>query len=228
MTNKFFETFRRDSELTKLLAQIKKASVTLDSHKSKLIARTIAFAYEQKDNGLLNSAPDFFKEEGVTGIEKPYAYACEIILKQFITQFSIGNRVAYSAQWGDHKAVCDTLKEHDIVKEFKEASKAASAQKREDKPVELIESYGPDNHAESARSRIDAALKKLVKSSEKDHDVLKSAAGSRIDENLKPKALAYLTAEAGELQALRELSDFVFNHKLTFRDVLNKMQELNA
>lgn len=223
MSVNFTELFKHDTQLLKALEAAKKAGTTLDSTRSALIARTITFAYERKDAQIINSACDFYGSEGVKGMARPFAYALTTILKGMFKEMQAGRRVVYIPNdWADHDKVCRILKEHDIVKECKDAAAKEREAARSSKPAELIEAYGPESHHDSTANRVDKAIASLIKASDKDRNALNASA---IDG--KDKAIAYLRDESTDLVALRELCVFLSSHKITFRDALNKLQALN-
>lgn len=224
MTAKFAELFKHDAQLLKALEAAKKAGTTLDSTRSALIARTIAYAYEQKDAQIINSACDFYESEGVKGMARPFAYALTVVLKGMFKELVAGRRVVYIPNdWSDHDKVCRALKGRDVVKECKDAAAKEREAARADKPAELVKSYGPECHADTTAERVDKAIASLIKASDKDRNALNAAAI-----NGKEKALAYLRDESTDLVALRELCAFLSSHKITFRDALTKLQSLNA
>lgn len=223
MTAKFAELFKHDTQLLKALESVKKAGTALDSTRSALIARTIAYAYEQKDAQIINSAVDFYESEGVKGMARPFAYALAVVLKGMFKELVAGRRVVYIPNdWSDHDKICRALKGRDVVKECKDAAAKEHEAARADKPAELVRSYSPECHNATTAERIDTALARLGKASAKDHEALNSAV---IDG--KDKALAYLTDEASAIKDLRELCTTIANHKLTFAEVTRKIKELN-
>lgn len=224
MSVNFTELFKHDTQILKALEAVKSAGTTLDSTRNALIARTIVYAYEQKDAQIINSAVDFYESEGIKGLAKPFGYALTTILKGMFKEMQAGRRVVFIPNnWADHDKVCRILKEHNVVKEYREAAAKEREAARADKPAELVKSYGPENHADTTADRIDSAIAKLIKASDKDHDALNSAV---IDG--KDVAMSYLSNEKTDLVALRELCAFLAGHKITFRDALTKLQSLNA
>lgn len=224
MTAKFAELFKHDAQLLKALEAAKKAGTTLDSTRSALIARTIAYAYEQKDAQIINSAVDFYESEGVKGMARPFAYALTVVLKGMFKELVAGRRVVYIPNdWSDHDKVCRALKGRDVVKECKDAAAKEREAARADKPAELVKSYGPECHADTTAERVDKAIASLIKASDKDRNALNAAV---IDG--KDVAMSYLSNEKTDLVALRELCAFLSSHKITFRDALTKLQSLNA
>lgn len=223
MTVNFTELFKHDTQILKALEAVKNAGTTLDSTRNTLIARTIAYAYEQKDAQIINSAVDFYESEGVKGMARPFAYALTGVLKGMFKEMQAGRRVVFIPNnWADHDKVCRILKEHDVVKEYKDAAAKEREAARADKPAELVKSYGPESHHDSTADRVDKAIASLIKASDKDRNALNA---STIDG--KEKAIAYLRDESTDLVALRELCAFLSSHKITFRDALNKLQALN-
>lgn len=223
MTVNFTELFKHDAQILKALEAAKSAGIALDSTRSALIVRTIAYAYEQKDAQIINSAIDFYESEGVKGLAKPFAYAVTVVLKGMFKEMQAGRRIVYIPNaWSDHDMICRILKEHDIVKEYKDAAAKERESARASRPADLIKSYGPESHHDSTADRVDKAIANLIKASDKDRNALNSAA---IDG--KDKAIAYLRDESTDLVALRELCAFLTKRKITFRDALNKLQALN-
>ena len=223
MSVNFTELFKHDTQILKALEAVKNAGTTLDSTRNTLIARTIVYAYEQKDAQIINSAVDFYESEGVKGLAKPFAHAVTVVLKGMFKEMQAGRRTVYIPNaWADHDKVCRILKEHNVVKEYREAAAKEREAARADKPAELVRSYSPECHNATTADRIDAALARLGKASAKDHEALNSAV---IDG--KDKALAYLTDEASAIKDLRELCTTIANHKLTFAEVTRKIKELN-
>lgn len=223
MSVNFTELFKHDTQILKALEAVKSAGTTLDSTRNALIARTITFAYERKDAQIVNSACDFYESEGVKGMARPFAYALTVILKGMFKEMQAGRRTVYIPNnWADHDKVCRILKEHDIVKEYKDAAAKEREAARADKPAELVKSYGPESHHDSTAARVDKAIASLIKASDKDCNALNAAV---IDG--KDVAMSYLSNEKTDLVALRELCAFLSSHKITFRDALNKLQALN-
>lgn len=223
MSVNFTELFKHDTQLLKALEAVKRAGATLNSTRSALIARTIAYAYEQKDAQIINSAVDFYESEGVKGLAKPFAYAITTILKGMFKEMQAGRRVVYIPNdWADHDKICRALKGRDIVTEYKDAAAKEREAARADKPAELVKSYGPESHHDSTADRLDKAIASLIKASDKDRNALNASTIGG-----KDKALAYLRDESTDLVALRELCAFLSSHKITFRDALNKLQALN-
>ena len=228
-TNKFFDSFRTDSKISTLLHEVRKAQLVTQETKSRLIARTIAFAYEQNDGSLINAAPEFFESEDIKGIVAAYRFTVETILKNFITVVSYNNKTLYAVKsFRDHKKLCDTLKDRNLIKEYYDSKEKEREAAKADKPAQLIAQYSPDNHQDSTGNRIDETLAKLEKASGKDVKTLEAAAVSRNKEKDKASALKYLKDESSELVALRELCAFVTNRGISFREVLNNLQELNS
>lgn len=223
ITSKYAPEFLRDAELVKALDKVRKAGLATAEAKDALIRRTIAFAYEQKSSDLVNGAAKWLESEGFRDVSAAYAFTLETTLSSLVPCAAFEGRVIYAPAWKDHDAICRALKAAKPYQEWKASKDAEKAAKKESRPAELAKSYGPENHADTTADRIDSAIAKLIKASDKDHDALNSAV---IDG--KDVAMSYLSNEKTDLVALRELCAFLAGHKITFRDALTKLQSLNA
>ena len=239
ITSKYAPEFLRDAELVKALETVRKAGLATAQAKDALIRRTVAFAYEQKNSDLVNGAAKWLESEGFRDVSAAYIFTLETILSGLVPCASFEGRVIYAPAWKDHDAICRKLKAAKPYQEWKaakDAEKAAKpyqewkaakdaekAAKKESRPAELVRSYSPENHADTTADRIDGAIAKLIKASDKDHGALNAAV---IDG--KDVAMSYLSNEKTDLVALRELCAFLSSHKITFRDALTKLQSLNA
>jgi hypothetical protein len=163
------------------------------------------------------------RPKGFRDVAAAYAFTLETTLSSLVPCAAFEGRVIYAPAWKDHDAICRALKAAKPYQEWKAAKDAEKAAKKENRPAELVKSYGPENHADTTADRIDSAIAKLIKASGKDHDALNSAV---IDG--KDVAMSYLSNEKTDLVALRELCAFLAGHKITFRDALTKLQSLNA
>lgn len=223
ITSKYAPEFLRDAELVKALETVRKAGLATAQAKDALIRRTVTFAYEQKNSDLVNGAAKWLESEGFRDVSAAYIFTLETILAGLVPCASFEGRILFAPTWKDHDAVCRKLKAAKPYQEWKAAKDAEKAAPLFSRPAELVKSYGPENHADTTADRIDSAIAKLIKASNKDHDALNSAV---IDG--KDVAMSYLSNEKTDLVALRELCAFLSSHKITFRDALTKLQSLNA
>lgn len=223
ITSKYAPEFLRDAELVKALETVRKAGLATAQAKDALIRRTVTFAYEQKNSDLVNGAAKWLESEGFRDVAAAYAFTLETTLSSLVPCAAFEGRVIYAPAWKDHDAICRALKAAKPYQEWKAAKDAEKAAKKENRPAELVKSYGPECHADTTAERVDKAIASLIKASDKDRNALNAAAI-----NGKEKALAYLRDESTDLVALRELCAFLAGHKITFRDALTKLQSLNA
>lgn len=222
ITSKYAPEFLRDAELVKALETVRKTGLATAEAKDALIRRAITFAYEQKNSDLVNGAAKWLESEGLRDVSAAYAFTLETTLNGVVPCAAFEGRVIYAPAWKDHDKVCRTLKAAKPYQDWKAAKDAEKAAKKENRPAELVKAYSPECHNDTTADRIDSAIAKLIKASDKDHDALNSAV---IDG--KDVAMSYLSNEKTDLVALRELCAFLSSRKIAFRDALNKLQALN-
>ena len=223
ITSKYADLFKHDAEIVKALETVRKAGLATAEAKDALIRRTVAFAYEQKNSDLVNGAAKWLESEGFRDVSAAYAFTLETTLSGLIPCAAFEGRVIYAPAWKDHDAVCRKLKAAKPYQEWKATKDAEKAAKKESRPAEIIERYSPDCHSQTSAKRIATGIDRLIKANESDAKALKGASLPN-----KEKALAYLKDENTALTELKELCNALHNRGISFREIKNKLDELNA